>query len=297
MTKPPHDHSVKGKTISSLEGFQQDFTQHLLSPELDEASLEFLSLLKQQLPDGDALEEAKTRLNIYRNNVIHSLSCAIGDLYPIVKRLIGDDCFNGAAVAFVRKYPPSNSALLFYGGGFVEFIKDYPACQSLPYLSDVAKLEYYSHRAFHACDSEYLDPASLSQVAPEQLGDLIFDTHPSVELFKSQWPIARIWQENLKQQPDVIDIDSASGCYLLIYRREFEVQVVDLNPHCFHFLQQISQGQSINQAWFKTLQLAQQLASEIEQPIDENELSPILGYLLGLPLFSGFRFQQGNNNE
>ena len=131
-----------------LAQFQQQFKHHLLSEQLDQSSVAFLQQLKQQYPQGDKLAEAMVRLNIYRNNVIHSLSSAIADLYPIVKRLIGDDCFNAAAIAFVRANPPSNSALVFYGEGFIGFIEKFEPCRHLGYLSDIAKLEYLATAPF-----------------------------------------------------------------------------------------------------------------------------------------------------
>ena len=278
-------------TKQTLAQFQQQFTTQLLSEQLDQSSLEFLSQLKQQFPQGDALDEATLRLNIYRNNVIFSLSSAIGDLYPIVKRLIGDECFNQAAIDFVRRYPPSHSALVFYGEGFIEFIKTYPACVTLEYLTDVAKLEYYSHSVFHETDSDNLDPALLAQVAPEQLGQLVFKLQPADRLFKSPWPVEAIWQENLKQQPQFIELEHTSGDYLLIYRQDFEVQVVNLNPHCYHFIEQLMLGHNISEAWQHTVQQA----PSVNQPLDDDELGPILGYLLSLPLFATFNLGPLNN--
>jgi hypothetical protein len=286
-------------TKNHLADFQHDMCQHLLSPQLDDSSEQLLTQFKRQftqdvkqgVSDGDGLAEARARLDIYRNNVIHSLSSAIADLYPIVKRLVGEQFFKGLATEFVRLHPPMNSALVLYGQGFVEFIEQHQACRQLPYLSDVARLEVYSHQTFHARDVDCFDPATLSAVAPEQLANLSFELVPAVHLLQSAWPVEDIWQENLKQNPQQIDIDTAGGCYLLIYRREFEVQVVNLNPHCFHFLAQLSQGQTIALAWQTTLQLAESHDGQIAQSLSEDELSPMLSYLLGLPLFCGFKIQ------
>jgi len=316
-----NDNNNSNNHNDNLADFQQQLCKHLLSPVLDESSKQLLALFKpffqpalnkepqqelnkepsqgsnEHANKSSTLIEARSRLDIYRNNVIHSLSSAIADLYPIVKRLLGDGFFNGLAIEFVRLNPPDNSVLVVYGDGFSEFIAQHQACQELPYLSDVARLELFSHQSFHALDFDYFDPEALGQVAPDRLGDLIFSMHPAVHLLKSAWPVEAIWQENLKSQPQQIDIDLAGGCCLLIYRREFEVQVVNLNPHCFNFIKQLSQGKCIAQAWQATVLQAQQQTDETTESLGDHELGPMLGYLLGLPLFSGFKLSDSEINE
>jgi len=283
---------------NTLNDFQQQLSQHLLSPQLEPSSELLLAQFKSHFTPvngeeiADDLTEARTRLDIYRNNVIHSLSCAIGDLYPIVKRLVGEQFFNGLAIEFVRLYPPDNSALVLYGQGFVKFIAKHQACAQLPYLSDVAQLELICHQCFHAIDCDNFEPSQLASIAPEQLGFLTFTFDPAVHLLQSNWPVEAIWQENLKAQPQQLNIDQAGGCYLLVFRREFEVQVVDLNPHCFNFISQLKSGLNIAQAWQATLLLAQKSTSEITESLNEDELGPMLGYLFGLPLFNDFRLQE-----
>ena len=267
---------------STLEQFQHQFCQQLLMAELDDSSLEFMAKFKQQFPAGDANTEARIRLDIYRNNVIHSLSCAIGDLYPVVKRLIGDDFFNQLAIEFVRAHPPQHSALVFYGQEFIEFVNQHPACESLPYLSDVAQLEYLNHQAFNAIDVEALAPSLLATVAPDQLASIVFECDPAMTLMSSAWPVENIWRENLTTEPQRIDLSKAVGCCLLVYREKFVVKIIDLNPHCFNFLQQLAAGESIGVAWETTCQLADSLL----EPLSSDEPSPMLSYLLTLPLFT-----------
>lgn len=266
----------------SLAKFQQQFSSHLLSEELSDDSAEFISLLDNQFGQENAFEEGQLRLGIYRNNVIHSLSTALGDLYPVVKRLLGEDYFNYLAVSFVRQQPPSNPALVFYGKEFIELLAQQEQLQQLEFVIDVARFEYAQHRAFHSADADVLDLALLASIAPERLGDVIFAHHPSLTLIESQWPVDAIWRENLTEDPQLLDLNELGADNLLVYRLGLDVQVVKLDCHCFKFLSQLVAGHTIGQAWQYTFESAQQT----EQELDENELSPMLGYLLNLSLFT-----------
>ena len=269
----------------TLENYQRMFSKNLLSSQFSyDESEEFLAHLQPMFGEKGREKEAEDRFSIYRNNVTLSLSEAIADTFPVVRRLIGDDCFNAAAVAFIRAHPPSQPSLLFYGEGFIDFIKTWPACSELDYLSDVAKLEWKYIRAFHAEDKSLMDNATLQQIAPELLGEVVFSIHPSVYLMDSKWPVDSIWEENLKQEVATLDLKILSPGNLLIYRQKGQVQVVNLSVECFNFLTALTEGKSISDAWQKTLKQQQH---ENRPVIDENELSGMLGYLLGLSLFTG----------
>ncbi|MCP4413475.1 MAG: DUF2063 domain-containing protein [Gammaproteobacteria bacterium] len=269
----------------TLENYQKLFSENLLSSKLSyNESENFLDHLQPMFGETGRKKEAEERFSIYRNNVTLSLSEAIADTFPVVKRLIGDDCFNAAAVAFIREHPPAKPSLLFYGKGFIDFIKTWPACSELGYLSDVAQLEWSYIRAFHAKDKDLLDNSILQQIAPESLGEVIFTIHPSVHLMRSTWPVDSIWEENLKDEVATLDLEILSPGNLLIYRQDRQVQVVNLSVECFNFLSALTEGKSITNAWLKTVELQQQDSRPV---IDENELSGMLGYLLGLSLFTG----------
>jgi len=280
-------------TRPRLEEYQRQFTDNLLSEHIHFDSSN--NLLKHLVPkyvdselegsdkNDSAYEEAIERLSIYRNNVILSLITAMADTYPVVKRLLGEEFFNAVAVKFVRQFPPKQPSLLFYGGDFIEFIGHFPACSEFSYLSDVAKLEWMTVRAFHAADEQLFDSNLLAGVAPESLTEVSFSLQPSVQFMASSWPIDSIWEENLKDEVATLNLEELAGCNLLIYRHQLQVQVVNLTADCYNFVTAFGEGKTIASAWEYTLS-QQQLENRAE--LDENELTGMLGYLLSLGIFS-----------
>ena len=90
-------------------------------------------------PDG---ETAPKRFNVYRNNVIVSLCEALGESFPAVKALLGEEYFRALAQAFVTAHPPVSPVLIWYGAGFADFLDVFPPLKAYPYLGDVARLEW-----------------------------------------------------------------------------------------------------------------------------------------------------------
>ena len=67
-------------------------------------------LLDELLDDGLNLQ----RFNVYRNNFIVLNADALADMYPVVKRLLGESAFQMLATRYVRQQPPMERTLLLY---------------------------------------------------------------------------------------------------------------------------------------------------------------------------------------
>ncbi len=72
---------------------------------------------------------------------------------PSIERLVGEDFFKGAASLFIgasSSHP--RPVLIEYGEAFPAFLESFEPARGLPYLADVARLEWLRHAAYHAAD-------------------------------------------------------------------------------------------------------------------------------------------------
>jgi hypothetical protein len=216
----------------------------------DKFQAEFATCLLQSSglpPDGllgrDRRQAASpTRFNIYRNNVISGLIGVMRARYPIIERLVGEDFFKASAHRFVTTQPPLSPVLLEYGEDFPDFLDAFEPARDLPYLGDVARLEWLRHAALHASDAEAMNAALLSAVPPESLGDIIFRPHPAARLLCSDYPAVSIWRTNT-EDAEVRPISlTRGGEAALITRLRFEVVVTPLTVGEFSFFSKILDG-------------------------------------------------------
>ena len=105
---------------------------------------------------------AKRRFDVYRNNIIVGLKEAIAASYPAVKSLVGDAFFDAMAGDYVRAHPPKTPILPLYGADFAAFIDNFAPASRLPYLGDVARLEYALRQSYHAADTRPVPAAEFS---------------------------------------------------------------------------------------------------------------------------------------
>lgn len=270
-----------------LGHYQQTLSSLLLAAEIP-AEHQFMDALV--MPPGTSAnpsEHTLQRLGIYRNNVLYSLSQAMAAQFPIVKKLVGDNFFPALARDFVRKQPPHEPSLTFYGEGFPAFIAAHEHCQSLPYLPDVATLEWQCQKALHAADTPVLTIEQLSAIDPSQLGELTLSLQAGATLMCSDWPIDRIWRENLGEEANTIDLGVEKKAELLIYRRQWQVTVVSLIPSAYCMLARLNDGHSISKSWEQT---------QASYTLADDELGALLVYLVGLDVFSGFTLTKPEGN-
>ncbi len=225
---------------SDLAGFQQDFSRALFQRD-DEPVLPLLS--------GDLESLNRQRLDIYRNNVFHSLGTALGDLYPVIKRLVGEPFFMATAAEYIRQRPPDRAAMVFFGGDFPVFLQDFTPARDLVYLADVARLELAWHRAYHAEDRDPLTATALAAIDPDQLAKSCLRLHPSVQLLSSRYPVLKIWLANQEGADDQVPIDlDAGGEAVCIHRPVLEVQVLKLDTGTVELLRGLASGLRLGQA-------------------------------------------------
>ena len=100
---------------------------------------------------AEARVPAAAALRQHRNTVMGALTGALRLSYPSVDALVGEAFFDQAASAFAEVNPPATARLSGYGEGFADFIA--AQAPSLPYLRDVARLDWAIERALLAANA------------------------------------------------------------------------------------------------------------------------------------------------
>lgn len=187
------------------------------------------------------------RFNIYRNNVIVSLIEAISASFPVVRQMVGDEFFTAMARAFVIASPPCSPILLHYGDRFPSFVAQFPPASSLPYLGDLARLEWAQVEAFHAADAAPLRPEQLAALPPDKLGGLTLSAHPAMRILVSPFPIVSLWMAHHGHGAlETLALDHPECA--LVTRPHLAVEVRAIRPDACAFIAALKSGLSLAEA-------------------------------------------------
>jgi hypothetical protein len=161
-----------------------------------------------------------------------------------VRRLVGEAFFAEAARRYLLQAPSADGDLHRFGAGFAQFLAHEDAASSLPWLGDVASLEWACDEALHAQDAAALDVDAIASS-----GDITgVRLHPSVRRIASTWPVLAIWEANQPDR-DGTPARSEGGDRAVVWRDgTLAVRMRALTPQEETFLDALARGTSLSDA-------------------------------------------------
>ena len=154
--------------MPSLADFQSRFSLALMSDETQARSLRAHAF------------------TVYRNTSARGTIEALRATYSTVNQLLGDDGFTQVALEFRQETPPVGPVLSDYGSALPAFLARQPWTCELPYLADVARLDWLWLESFLSSDAE-----PISQSAASDARILL---HPATRVAWLSTPALTIWQ-------------------------------------------------------------------------------------------------------
>lgn len=219
------------------------------------------ALLDPGLPAIDGLRtwngsDPARRFAVYRNNVVVSLVDALADTFPVVQELVGEAFFRAMARVFVLVNPPRGRLMAFYGAAFPDFVEAFPPAAGVPYLADVARLEYLRVRAYHAADASPLATGEIVFVLadPAALPSLRLTLDPSLHVLFSRFAVGSLWgahQGVLSLAEVTPDISET----VLILRCALDVEVLKIARADGAFVSALLEGRPLAHAVAATLEI------------------------------------------
>lgn len=157
------------------------------------------------------------RIAVYRNNLEHNYREALRAVFGVVERLVGEEFFRHAARSFMRAHRSQHGNLHAYGEAFADFLTGFGPAASLPYLADVARLEWLLHEAFHAGEASPIRVDELAALATTDCADLTARLHPACRLMTSAYQVDLVWEANQPESDGRLALHE-KGVRLLVRR-------------------------------------------------------------------------------
>lgn len=184
-------------------------------------ALGFDAALVECVENRGALD-AKERLDIYAQMYFARLVEVLENDFPRVAALLGCERFHAVARAYLAQHPSTHPSLRHLGRAFPDFLRDCSEVAELPFLGDLAALEWARIEVFDAPDAYPLRVEQLQEIAPDDWPMLKLPVIPALIITHSEWPVHDIWRvveaetlrvEEIQPEPTV----------LRVWRKEFAV--------------------------------------------------------------------------
>lgn len=205
---------------------QEKFYQALFSDKVD------YSLFK-----GNEILNAE-RLTIYRHSICGNRVAALSRLFKCCAKMVGDAYWQQWVETFIAEQPSQATDITACGVNFSDFIAAQPEITAqLPYLADLARLEWAWHQCFHQA-TRIITSTSLSQAIAEQGDELSLYLTPGIQFISSIYPLADLWQLSQTADNEIVILDeSADGYYFILHREHDSIRIKQPSQACWQLCQ------------------------------------------------------------
>jgi hypothetical protein len=176
---------------------------------------QLLQVIQQQGKLG-----AEARLDIYAQMYCARLLEVLVEDFPRVAAILGEDRFHELGRAYVRQSPSTHPSLRNLGAHFVEFVNSHPVTTSLPFLADLARLEWARLAVFDAPNAEPLQLENLQTIPVDAWPTIRFQLIPALQTLTCAWPVQTIWKNEQFTQSDSVE---PMTTVLRVWRHDFAV--------------------------------------------------------------------------
>jgi hypothetical protein len=206
--------------MQSLLTLQNEFLNALFQSETQSTT----SFIKP----NPALAPAR-QFHIYKNNIFSAHAKALKLIYPVCLCLVGEDFFTQMANIYMGDHASTSPDLNQYGEHLAAFIALYEPANSVPYLSDMARLEWAWHKAYMAADAGTFPFQQFSESYRSEAAEILFLLAPGSTLISSSFPLLPIWEANFKNAAtETITLLPDQTFYYFIWRKEYELRIENL---------------------------------------------------------------------
>lgn len=190
--------------------------------------------------EGAGLEPT-ARLRVYRHAIAGTLHAALRDTYPTVLALVGDAFFEELAERYRLEHPSTSGNLQHFGAAMPDYIEGMPSLQALPYLPDMARLEWLRQETALAA-------AALTHWATCEPADVRMAFHPSMHLMASSYAALTLWR--WCQAPQGLAPNPQAGAeHVLLWRDGGEVAMATIDPATFRCIDALAEGCDLASAY------------------------------------------------
>jgi len=167
--------------------------------------------------------DVSTRLGVYSGGYPARLREALLEAFPAVAKILGDGSLASMVARYRPQVPTGWCNLNYVGRALPNFLLSDRLAEELPFLPDLARLEWCVVECFHARVGEPFDLATTASWELEDWATVRIAFQPGVALVSSPWPVHELRAARERERSE-IDVDLVGRPQSVwVYRQGFEV--------------------------------------------------------------------------
>ena len=143
---------------------------------------------------GTGAVSARDRLDIYAQAIRLRFLEVLGQDYPGLHTLAGDDEFRRLGLAYVAAHPSHHPSIRWFGGHLPAFLRSTAPWRDHPVLGEMAEFEWTKGELLDAADSPVVGIEDIAAIPPERWAGIRPRLRPAVRRLALEWNVPSQWK-------------------------------------------------------------------------------------------------------
>jgi hypothetical protein len=215
----------------SLVELQRAMTSQILG---DDAPFPFEDWIR--VPDG---ADPGTRFAVHRDGYPARIASSLAEAFPAVANILGEGSLAKLTDRFIRDGGSLERNLNRVGRSLPTFLESDSLTRELPFLPDLAALEWAVFECFHRATGGDFDASSVGAFSPDDWARARIVFRPGTAVVRSEWPIRELWNTRSLDRSE-IDVDLSSRPErVLVYHVGFAIETQAIDAIEAHALERL----------------------------------------------------------
>jgi hypothetical protein len=242
----------------------------------------------QEIFDAESSHHSLPGMKVYHNNFIENGIRALSITFSSVFALMDEGDFRALARAYLLAEPKTHFDWADYGVSFSDFIMTHPNLSEVPYLSEVAELDWLLQGVQRAKDKTF-DGESFGLLNERDPNELVFETAPGFALARFVFPVDKLYQlahepqlqvegetrsifmDDLnKSMRDAINSEQARS--IVVWRPDYKAEMLNVSDDVKEVFQHLHNQDSIANIFAAFAEQPEQLSPWLTEQISQKRL-------------------------
>ena len=143
---------------------------------------------------GTGVVSAEDRLDIYATAIRLRFLEVLGQDYPGLHALAGDDGFRRLGLAYIEAHPSHHPSIRWFGEHLPAFLRSTAPWRGQPVLAEMAGFEWAKGELLDAADSPVVSVEDIAAIPPDRWGGIRPLLKPAVRRLALEWNVPVLWK-------------------------------------------------------------------------------------------------------
>ena len=193
---------------------------------------------------GTGAATAEDRLYVYADAIRLRFLEVLGQDYPGLHALAGDDRFRSLGLAYVAAHPSHHPSIRWFGRHLPHFLRITAPWRDHPVLSEMARFEWTKGELLDAADSPVVRIEDVAAIPPDRWAGIRPRLKPAVRRLQLEWNVPSLWRAIDRDETPPAPARVKPAVDWLLWRDHLAIRWRSIEPEEAWALQRCAEGES-----------------------------------------------------